>query len=66
VMIIITTTTTIFNTKCAALKVMLCVLLRFLTSSEADGGGTASEMEPYRKYSLTFCCSVTDSSRGAV
>jgi len=34
--------------------------------SEADGGGMAGEVEPSHQYSVTFSCSVTDGSRGAV
>jgi len=34
--------------------------------SEADVGGMAAEVEPSHQYSATFCCCVTDGSRGAV
>ena len=33
---------------------------------EADDGGMAVEIEPFQQYSFTFCCCVTDASRGAV
>jgi len=33
---------------------------------EADGGGMAVAAEPFCQYSITFCCCVTDGSRGAV
>jgi len=32
---------------------------------EADVGGTAVEIEPSCQYSITFCCCMTDGSRGA-
>jgi len=34
--------------------------------SEADGGGMAVGVEPSQQYPITFCCCVTDGSRGAV
>jgi len=34
--------------------------------SEADAGGTAVEIEPSHKYTITFCCHAPDSSREAV
>ena len=34
--------------------------------SDVDVGGIAVEVEPSCQYSITFCCCVTDGSRGAV
>jgi len=34
--------------------------------SDVDVGGIAVEVEPSCQYSFTFCCCVTDGSRGAV
>jgi len=34
--------------------------------SELDAGGMAVEIEPFCQYSITFCCHVTDGSRGTV
>jgi len=31
-----------------------------------DAGGIAVEVEPFHQYFVTFCCCVTDGSRGAV
>ena len=50
----------------AALKVMPPILFFWPTTSEADVGGMAVEVEPSHQYSITFCCCVTDGSRGAV
>ena len=50
----------------AALKVMPPVLLFWSMMSEADVGGIAVEAEPSHQYSVTFCCCVTDGSRGTV
>jgi len=36
------------------------------TVSEVDAGGIAVEVEPFHQYFVTFCCCVTDGSRGAV
>ena len=47
-------------------KVMPPILLYWPKTSEADDGGMAVEIESSRKYSITFCCCVTDGSRGAV
>ena len=33
--------------------------------SEVDVGGMAAEVEPSCQYSITFCCCVTEGSRGA-
>jgi len=49
-----------------ALKVMPPTLLCWPTMSEADGGGMAVGVEPSQQYPITFCCCVTDGSRGAV
>ena len=49
-----------------ALKVMALILLCWLTMSETDVGGMAVGVEPSHQYSVTFCCHVTDGSRGAV
>jgi len=35
-------------------------------TSEADVGGMAVEAEPFHQYPITFCCCVTDGSRGTV
>jgi len=45
---------------------MSSVLLCWLTTSEVDIGSMAIEVEPSHQYSITFCCTVTDGSRGAV
>jgi len=50
----------------AAPKLMPPVLLCWPMTSEADGGGMAVEVEPSHQHSITFCCCVTDGSRGAV
>ena len=50
----------------AAGKVMPPILLSWPSMSEADVGGMAVEVEPSHQYSATFCCHVTDGSRGAV
>jgi len=34
-------------------------------TAEADVGGTAIEAEPSYQYSITCCCCLKDSSRGA-
>ena len=44
---------------------MPSILLCWPTTSEADGGGMAVEAEHSHHYSMTFCCCVTDGSRGA-
>ena len=49
----------------AELKVTPSILLCQPTTSEADVGGTAVQVEPSHQYSFTFCCHVTDGSRGA-
>ena len=36
------------------------------TMSEADVGHMAVEAEPCHQYSVTFCCCVTDGSRGGI
>ena len=50
----------------AALKVMPPFLLLWSMTSEVDGGGLAVEVEPSHQYLITFCCCVTDGSRGKV
>ena len=50
----------------AALEVIPPILLCRPTMSEMDVGGMAVEAEPSRPYSVTFCCHVTDGSRGTV
>ena len=50
----------------AAPKVMPPVLLCWSMTSEVDVGGMAVEDEPSHQHSITFCCHVTDGSRGAV
>ena len=47
-------------------KVTSPILLCQPTISEVDFGGMAVEAEPSCQYSITFCCYVTDGSRGAV
>ena len=59
-------TTKIFRNTKVALKVMLLILLCWPTVSEADVGGMAVEAEPSCQYFFTFCCCVTDGSRGEV
>ena len=49
-----------------ALKVMPPILLCWPPTSEVDVGSIAAEVEPSHQYSVTFCCSATDGSRGAV
>ena len=49
----------------ATLKVMPPILLCWPTKSEVGGGRMAVEVEPSHQYSITFCCSVMDGSRGA-
>ena len=49
-----------------ALKVMLSILLCWSTAPELHVGGITVEFEPTHQYSITFCCCVTDGSRGAV
>ena len=57
-----------YNIYCmkAALKVIPPILLCWPTTSNADVGGMAVEVEPSCQYSITLCCCVTDGSRGAV
>ena len=50
----------------AALKVMPPMLLCRPMTLGADVGGLTVEVEPSHQYSVTFCCRVTDGSRGAV
>ena len=50
----------------AALRVMPSILLCWLLMSEVDVGGTTVETEPFHQNSITFCCWMTDGSRGAV
>ena len=50
----------------AAPKVMLPILLCWPTASEEDTVGMAVDVKPFHQYALTFCCHVTDGSRGAV
>ena len=45
---------------------MLPILSWWSTESERDIGDMAVEAEPSHQYSITFCFSVTDGSRGAV
>jgi hypothetical protein len=47
-------------------KLMLPILLCCPTTSEADVGDVAVEVEPSRQYSVKFCCRATDDSRGPV
>jgi len=48
------------------LKLMPPISLRWPTTSEADVGDMAVEVEPFRQYSVKFCCRATDDSKGAV
>jgi len=48
----------------AALKVVPSILC-WPMMSEVDAGGMAVEVEASHQYSMTFCCHVTDGSRGA-
>ena len=50
----------------AAPKVMPPVLLCWSMTSEADVGGMTVEAEPFCQCSITFCCHVTEDSKGAV
>ena len=50
----------------AAPKVMPPILLCWPTTSEADVGGMAVEVEPSHQYSVNFFRRATDDSRGAV
>jgi len=50
----------------AALKLMPHILLCWPTASEADVGCMAVEAGSSHQYPITFCCCVTDGSRGAV
>ena len=50
----------------AALKVVPPILLSCPTISKLDIGGIAVEVESSHQYSVTFCCCLLDSSRGAV
>ena len=50
----------------AAPKVMPPILFSQHTTSEVDTGSMAVQVEPSHQYSITFCCCVTDSRRGAL
>ena len=50
----------------AAPKVMLSILFYWTTTSEADVGDMAVEIEPSHQYPIPLCCCVTDGSRGTV
>jgi len=50
----------------AAPKVMPLILVCWITMSEVDVGGVAVVVEPSHQHPMTFCCCVTDGSRGAV
>jgi len=41
-------------------------ILLYSSTSVADVGGMAVEIEPSHQYSIPFCCHATDSKRGAV
>jgi len=47
-------------------KLMTPILLCWPTTTEADVGDMAVEVEPSLQYSVKFCCRATDDSRGAV
>jgi len=48
------------------LKEMLSILLLWPTTSEADVGGMAVEVEPSQQHYITFCFQETNRSKGAV
>jgi len=48
------------------LKVLPAISLCWPTMSEMDVGSMAVDVELSHQYSITFCCPVTDGSRGAV
>ena len=50
----------------AAPKLMPPIWLCWPMTPEADAGDIAVEVEPSRQYLNTFCCHVTDGSRGRV
>ena len=50
----------------AARKVMPPILLYWLITWEVSVSGMALEVELSHQYPITFCCRVTDGSRGAV
>ena len=50
----------------ATLKVMPPILLCWPMVSEVNVGGMAVEVEPSHQHPITFCCCVTEGSRGAV
>jgi len=47
-------------------KLVPPILLCWHTTSKADVGDMAVEVEPSRQYPVKFCCRATDDSRGAV
>ena len=55
-----------FNFTRAVPKLMPPILLCWPTTSEAKVVDMAVEVEPFRQYSVKFCCRATDDSRGAV
>ena len=48
-----------------ALKLVPPFLLGWSTTTDTNGGGMTVEVEPSHQYLITFCCHVTDGSRGA-
>ena len=54
------------DTTKTALKIMPPILLCWPMMSEADVGGMAVKAEPSHQHSMTFCCCVTDGSRGGI
>ena len=54
------------NNKKKDLKVMPPILLHCSTTSEADVGDMAVEVEPSRQYFFKLCFCVTDGTRGTV
>lgn len=50
----------------AVLKIMFPILLFWPMTSVGDVGGIATEAEASDQHSITFCCWVTDGSRGAI
>ena len=50
----------------AALKIMPPILWCWPLTADVHVGGMAVEVEPSQQYSVTFCCHVTDGSRGAL
>lgn len=50
----------------AAPKLIPPILLYWSMMSGVNVGGMAVDVEPSHRYSVTFCCCLTDGSRGAI